>query len=120
METETNISLMRLLSIKPSKLPRHLYFNEKFDEDCIAHRMKGLQKFLYECSLVKDYVSDASFHLFLQSDLTWDELIQHSKGNYKPSLTEVWKMGGRTHPKEPDFWEQIVAGIPSETSKDTN
>ncbi|GAB1603739.1 sorting nexin-11-like [Argonauta hians] len=99
---------------KAPKLPRSLYFNERFDADCIAHRMKGLLRFLYECILIKDYVSDTTFHLFLQSDLTWEELIKHSKGNFKLCLDEIWKNEGRIHPKEPDFWELVGADIPAQ------
>lgn len=97
--------------INAPNLPPNLYFSDKYDPSCIAHRMKGLERFLEECIQIKNYRSDTTFHLFLQSDLPLPKLKEQNEGKCDPNFMElVWKQGGKTQPIAPDFWEQFENG----------
>lgn len=88
--------------INAPKLPSNLYFSEKFDPSCVAHRMKGLERFLQECIQIKNYNSNSTFHLFLQSDLPFHKLMEQAEGKCHPEFIEnIWKSGGKTQPIMP-------------------
>lgn len=81
--------------LTPPSLPPKKFFEDRFDPNFIAFRMKGLEDFLNKIMEEKLYLSDTTFHLFLQTNLTIKEIKDYIEGHMTPySIDSLWKAKG--------------------------
>ncbi|XP_059154725.1 sorting nexin-11-like isoform X2 [Physella acuta] len=79
-------------------LPPKKVLAERFDPSFIKTRMKLIENFLNELLVTDTVLSDAAFHLFLQTDLTTEEMDEYFEGRLSESFIEnAWKNIGHVH-----------------------
>ncbi|KAL5009923.1 hypothetical protein ScPMuIL_012228 [Solemya velum] len=83
--------------LTPPKLPPRNLFTNRFSPDFLAFRMKGLEKFLNDVLIERYYISDSTFHLFMQTDLSCKEIEDFLTGKLSEDyIQDLWRSGGKT------------------------
>ncbi|XP_036365383.1 sorting nexin-10B-like isoform X2 [Octopus sinensis] len=83
-------------------LPPNYLFRRNYNPSVVASRLVPLKNFLNECVKDKKIVSDVAFHLFVQSDLTIQDITRQRRGQTHHSyLPCLWNCGGKIHKDDP-------------------
>ncbi|KAI8778431.1 sorting nexin-10-like isoform X2 [Biomphalaria glabrata] len=78
--------------------PPKTVWAERFNEVFINERMKLIENYLNELLVTDTVLSDAAFHLFLQTDLTKEEMEEYFAGRLSDEFIEsAWKNVGHVH-----------------------
>lgn len=81
--------------VTPPSLPPRNFLKERFDHSFIALRMKGLEEFLNRLLAEKLYMSDAGVHLFIQTNLSCQDIDDFMSGKISAeAIDSVWKAHG--------------------------
>lgn len=81
--------------VTPPSLPPKTFLKERFDHSFIALRMKGLEEFLCRLLTEKLYMSDSGVHLFIQTNLSCQEIDDFMSGKLSAeAIDSVWKAQG--------------------------
>jgi len=87
-----------LKTIKLPKPPPKTLFAPRFDLEFITNRQRDIELFLNELAGVMEVLADLSFHLFLQTDLTTQEMDEYLDGSLPDHVIEMaWRNGGHIH-----------------------
>ncbi|KAH9488953.1 hypothetical protein Btru_059777 [Bulinus truncatus] len=79
-------------------MPPKTVLAERFDPAFIQERMKLIENYLNELLVTDTVLSDAAFHLFLQTDLTKEEMEEYFAGRLSEEFVEsAWKNVGHVH-----------------------
>lgn len=73
----------------PPKLPKKKTNLEKSDPQFLVQRMKELEDWLYNVIATTLYLSDTALHLFLQTNLSCDQIDQYLAGKLSESVKEL-------------------------------
>uniref|UniRef100_A0A0B7BL54 PX domain-containing protein n=1 Tax=Arion vulgaris TaxID=1028688 RepID=A0A0B7BL54_9EUPU len=80
------------------KVPSKKVFAERFEPEFIKSRMMEIQCFLNELLVTDTVLADAAFHIFIQTDLTTDEIEEHLNGTLPESIMDkAWENAGHLH-----------------------
>ncbi|XP_012937774.1 sorting nexin-10B isoform X2 [Aplysia californica] len=83
------------------KPPRKTIFAPRFDTEFINQRQVAIEKYLNEMMKVDTVLSDFTFHLFVQTDLTTREIESYFQGTLSEDLlASVWQRNGHLHGDE--------------------
>ncbi|KAK6183524.1 hypothetical protein SNE40_010994 [Patella caerulea] len=94
-------------SIKCPPLPPKRYFWNTFGRDFLEERRKGLEDYLNKLQNEMLYLSDVSFHLFVQTSLTTEDIDSFLNGDLsEDDLNQVWLMGGNK-PRQNNHGSQL-------------
>ena len=99
--------------LKTKKLPRlpPKTMFAKFDVDFLEQRQNDVEKFLNDLVRVEGVIADISFHLFLQTDLTTEEISRYLAGDLDEEwVRRAWRSGGRIHSSRSQS-EQFAATV---------
>ncbi|ESO83504.1 hypothetical protein LOTGIDRAFT_204779 [Lottia gigantea] len=82
-------------SIKPQQFPPKKFFANKFDRCFLEERRKDLEDYLNRVQTECLYLSDVSYHLFVQTDLTTEDIDNYLQGRISDEqINQVWAAGG--------------------------
>lgn len=101
----------------PPKLPSKKNNLERSDPQFLVQRMKELEDWLYDIVDTTLYLSDTSVHLFLQTQLSCDQIDQYLSGKLSESEKEKAERqcnvesDGKSLPEEEEDGENISASM---------
>ncbi|CAG5125364.1 unnamed protein product [Candidula unifasciata] len=92
--------------------PAKKIFGEQFESTFVNFRLKEIEEFLNKLVATDTVLSDTAFHLFLQTDLTTQEIEQYFDGTLpEATIDRAWQNASHLHssimPLEP---QEIVMG----------
>ncbi|BFZ06461.1 hypothetical protein BsWGS_09500 [Bradybaena similaris] len=88
--------------------PAKKIFGEQFDSTFINSRLKEIEDFLNKLVATDTVLSDTAFHLFMQTDLTTQDIDNYINGNLpEVTIERAWQGAGHLH--SPSYFVNTTA-----------